>query len=157
MKQSLKRSQVEKFALALEKAKNTKSFSDEEFNALHARFKFDDANGASWTVGIHTRKWHRRAASGWVPDLPPDSLYAEVSLIGALNALSVSHGDPALTQDSPLCPHCGVPLRPGKKFCVGCGQSIAATAPAPPPERRCARCGRIVTSKRFCGGCGSPV
>jgi len=54
MKQSLKRSQIEAFAVALERAKNAKSLAEEEFNSLHSRFRFDDANGAAWTVGIHT-------------------------------------------------------------------------------------------------------
>ena len=39
---------------------------------------------------------------------------------------------PAAPLPAPRCPHCGAEMRPGARFCAGCGQSLAA---APPPSR----------------------
>jgi class 3 adenylate cyclase/tetratricopeptide (TPR) repeat protein len=47
------------------------------------------------------------------------------------------------------CAACGTENQAGKRFCRGCGASLAAT---------CASCGASVTADdRFCGECGTPV
>ena len=48
------------------------------------------------------------------------------------------------------CPSCGKALRPGARFCGGCGATLAAACPA---------CGAPVEddSARFCERCGSPL
>ena len=56
-----------------------------------------------------------------------------------------------------VCPHCGHPLRPGAKFCGGCGQAVVAQAAEPQPAV-CPRCGHPMRpGARFCGGCGQKL
>jgi class 3 adenylate cyclase/tetratricopeptide (TPR) repeat protein len=46
------------------------------------------------------------------------------------------------------CPTCGTENRPGRKFCVGCGQPVSAACP---------RCGSLFQpGEWFCGECGTP-
>ena len=61
------------------------------------------------------------------------------------------------------CPNCGAVVKPGKKFCGGCG--VQVSEPGPPEagaggnrESACPNCGAAVSaSKRFCGSCGAIV
>lgn len=64
----------------------------------------------------------------------------------------------AATTPSPaasICPHCGAAIRPGLKFCEGCGQPL----PLGPPlakDLHCPSCGQPVAPEmRFCGNCGA--
>ena len=60
-----------------------------------------------------------------------------------------------------LCPRCGIPVKPGKKFCSQCGAPIlspVANAPVKPARwpNICPECGfENHHSDRFCKGCGS--
>ncbi|MBO4633265.1 MAG: zinc ribbon domain-containing protein, partial [Lentisphaeria bacterium] len=52
------------------------------------------------------------------------------------------------------CPKCGRELKPGAKFCGGCGMKIEAQ----PASNACPKCGRELNpGAKFCGGCGTPV
>jgi hypothetical protein len=71
--------------------------------------------------------------------------------------------DPAVITDEPsqeTCtnPSCRAPIPKGKKFCVRCGQPVAARAVA--PRRKCPNpsCGvTAVPSSKFCRACGTPL
>ena len=53
-----------------------------------------------------------------------------------------------------VCRHCGHALRPGAKFCSGCGQPVG-DQPAPSPTH-CPQCGNPLRSgAKFCGQCGA--
>lgn len=63
-----------------------------------------------------------------------------------------------------VCDNCGKTLKPGQRFCVGCGKAVSLMAipqpaPAPAPEpRRCANCGAVLPDgARFCCECGTPA
>ncbi len=48
-----------------------------------------------------------------------------------------------------VCPGCATENRPGRRFCVGCGRSLAAACP---------RCGAATgAGERYCGECGAPL
>jgi len=50
---------------------------------------------------------------------------------------------------APRCPSCGRFLRPGAKFCDGCGKPMLLTCP---------HCGRTLRPQaKFCDGCGTPL
>ena len=50
-----------------------------------------------------------------------------------------------------VCAHCGRENREGRKFCVGCGQSLAV-------EVTCPSCGSpYEPDESFCGDCGAPL
>ena len=56
---------------------------------------------------------------------------------------------------APICPHCGVAIRPGLKFCEGCGQPLPLGLPLA-KEWPCPSCGQPVAPEmRFCGNCGA--
>lgn len=59
------------------------------------------------------------------------------------------------------CTNCGREVADGKRFCAGCGQSIAlltTTAEPEPVAPSCASCGAaLAPGKRFCARCGHPV
>jgi class 3 adenylate cyclase/tetratricopeptide (TPR) repeat protein len=51
----------------------------------------------------------------------------------------------------PICASCGRENRDGRKFCVGCGQSLVL-------ELECPSCGApYEANERFCGDCGTPL
>ena len=53
-----------------------------------------------------------------------------------------------------ICPHCGIVVRPGARFCQGCGQPVASAGQ--PPE--CPHCGAALRpGGRFCPRCGNSV
>jgi len=61
-----------------------------------------------------------------------------------------------------LCVKCNMVLKPGAKFCPGCGTLVGATPapPVPPIQRQltCVVCKRVlIEGARFCPGCGTPV
>ncbi|HKN38988.1 MAG TPA: serine/threonine-protein kinase, partial [Acidimicrobiia bacterium] len=55
-----------------------------------------------------------------------------------------------MTTPSPACPACGKTVRPGARFCPGCGGGLSPACPA---------CGGAVEdpSARFCEHCGGPL
>jgi membrane protease subunit (stomatin/prohibitin family) len=60
----------------------------------------------------------------------------------------------AAPQDAgPACASCQTPNPAGAKFCMGCGQPLAAPAVA-----HCTSCGtELPPGARFCGSCGTPA
>ena len=92
MNEAVTRQQMEAFALALELAKQRKSLAEETFNDLHARFRARDPQGNVWTIGIHTRRWHRLVQSGgqkkWVAGAPPDRLNLNPDTRASLESLA---------------------------------------------------------------------
>jgi hypothetical protein len=63
------------------------------------------------------------------------------------------------------CPECGMPLRPGARFCGNCGATLPAS-PAPRGESAqpaldgpvCPHCGNLIRAEaRFCNSCGKPL
>jgi membrane protease subunit (stomatin/prohibitin family) len=55
-------------------------------------------------------------------------------------------------QPGPACGQCQTPNPAGAKFCMGCGQPLAAAAP------HCTNCGtELPAGSRFCGSCGTPA
>lgn len=61
-----------------------------------------------------------------------------------------------------VCDNCGKELRPGQKFCSGCGKPVAQmAAPTLEPEQKpriCANCGTpLPDGARFCFECGTPA
>jgi hypothetical protein len=87
---------MEEFSATIESAKKKKSLPEAAFNDLHARFRALDDAGAVWTVGIHTRRWHRLDESGgqkrWVADLPPERLNIKADTLTSLQALAAAPG-----------------------------------------------------------------
>jgi RNA polymerase subunit RPABC4/transcription elongation factor Spt4 len=158
MKQLITRQEMEAFARILETAKNNQLLSVEEFSALHAKFRAQDAAGGIWTVGIHTTKWHRLDQGKWTPASPPESLSLEEQLVAALQKLSLpAAGTDATKQNAEQlavsCGQCGSLIKTGKKFCPGCGTPVSA--PLTAGERSCPYCGQTVPiQKKFCTGCG---
>jgi serine/threonine protein kinase/GTPase SAR1 family protein len=58
-----------------------------------------------------------------------------------------------MTVLSEICKQCGAEIRPGKKFCLHCGQPIPLTH-----IQSCKQCGaEIRPGKKFCLHCGQPV
>ncbi|WP_027185345.1 zinc ribbon domain-containing protein [Desulfovibrio inopinatus] len=56
-----------------------------------------------------------------------------------------------------VCPSCGKALKPGAKFCGGCGAPLQHPVTAADPTA-CPYCGKqIKPGVRFCGGCGHKV
>ncbi len=147
MKQPINRTQMESFSKALETVKQHKSLSTEQFNSLHTHFQAEDASGVVWTVGIHTRKWHRIEQGKWVQGYPPEALYLDENLLKELQELGQA-------QAATSCKQCGATLQPGKKFCSACGTPVGAE----PQPRRCSRCGQeVAVGKKFCHACGTRV
>jgi predicted RNA-binding Zn-ribbon protein involved in translation (DUF1610 family) len=65
-----------------------------------------------------------------------------------------------------FCAHCGKTLKPGARFCPGCGQPIHAPGQlnpraeptAPPVESVCPQCGNpIGVGAKFCRNCGTTL
>ena len=53
------------------------------------------------------------------------------------------------------CSSCGRELKPGAKFCGGCGTKIEVQQSA---AAVCPSCGReLKPGAKFCGGCGTPI
>lgn len=165
MKQLVSRAQMETFASLLGSTKTKQALSPEAFDQLHTQFRAEDANGGMWTVGIHTRKWHRREQGQWVAAAnPPEAVYLDGQLITALQAL-MSPGPPVTgpagtgpaTPDT-TCSRCGATIPPNKKFCPTCGNPVMASPPVAPVAQRCPRCGQTVPAgKKFCVACGTRV
>ncbi|NTV62293.1 MAG: VWA domain-containing protein [Oscillochloris sp.] len=94
---------------------------------------------------------HRRGR-----DLPlPDPIASDPACLAAESAIAApAPPDPVAAL---RCVQCDAPLRPGAKFCGGCG----ATQPSqPPPERRtfCDMCGcPLAPGALRCRECGEPV
>jgi ribosomal protein L40E len=54
---------------------------------------------------------------------------------------------------SAACPACNAGLKPGAKFCSGCGTAVAG----PKAKAFCAECGgELSPGAKFCGSCGKP-
>jgi len=157
MKQLVTRQQVEAIARALESAKQNQALPADEFNALHAKFRAEDAVGGVWTVGIHTAKWHRLDQGKWVSANPPESLSLDEQLLQALQKIvPKSTAEPIKSNVGPeaVCSQCGSKIKAGKKFCATCGAPVT-TSPATPVDRSCSRCGQTVPArKKFCTSCG---
>jgi hypothetical protein len=142
MKKTVNRTQMETFAKTLEAAKERKTLPADAFNSLHAHFQAEDGNGAIWTVGIHTRKWHRLEKGKWTPAYPPETLYMDENLAAELEKLTAGRA----------CRQCGRALPPGKNFCSACG----ARAEVEPLTRCCPQCSQEVPPGRnFCAACGT--
>jgi hypothetical protein len=147
MKQPINRTQMEAFSRTLEAAKQRKSLPEEQFNSLHIHFHADDGRGVAWTVGIHSRKWHRLEGGKWVQAYPPETLYLDENLLQELQTLGQ-------TQSVPACRQCGASLAPDKKFCTACGARVELQ----PAERRCPRCNQVIAvGQKFCTADGTPV
>lgn len=60
-----------------------------------------------------------------------------------------------------VCPSCGKPVLPGKKFCGNCGAPAEPLVTMKPPDSSrmmCPKCEILVApGKKFCGRCGTPV
>jgi hypothetical protein len=159
MKQLVSRLQMEAFARALETTKNSKELPAEQFNALHANFRAEDTAGGVWTVGIHTAKWHRLEQGKWAPGNPPESLALDEQVLEALQTLAPlpkvnQPGEREATPGGMACSRCGIRIKPGKKFCPGCG-APATGSPVARVAQRCPRCGQTVAAgKKFCSSCG---
>ncbi len=67
--------------------------------------------------------------------------------------------EPAPAEEMPTeCDSCGAPLRPGQKFCVGCGKRVADMAKPMPKPRICSNCGtELPEGAKFCFECGTPA
>lgn len=66
------------------------------------------------------------------------------------------------TQPANTCPACGRPVRPGARFCAGCGQTLAPPPAAPGPAvqaaapPQCRQCGApLRPGAKFCSKCGT--
>jgi ribosomal protein L37E len=158
MKQLVSRTQMESFATILEHAKANQVLSAEEFKNLHREFQAEDASGNFWTVGIHTRSWHRLDQGHWVSDTPPEGLFLNEKTFNRLQSLMpagpVTSGQPVA--QATTCQRCGAQLRPGKNFCTSCGTPISASPPIAAAQRLCPRCGKQVPAgKNFCTACGN--
>ena len=53
-----------------------------------------------------------------------------------------------------VCSHCGKPLLPNAKFCMGCGQKVEVLADN---EMFCPGCGKKTLKGKFCMECGQPL
>jgi VWFA-related protein len=54
-----------------------------------------------------------------------------------------------------VCPHCGRSLRPGARFCAGCGQPTGAFSPSRLAAPACPHCNSTTRpGARFCARCG---
>jgi hypothetical protein len=63
---------------------------------------------------------------------------------------------PAALPSSAVCPHCGIAIRPGLRFCEACGQVLAQEPP--PAPRACPGCGQPAEPGiKFCGNCGASL
>ncbi len=61
---------------------------------------------------------------------------------------------PAGAAQAKVCAKCGNPLVPGAKFCMECGEKVAAL---PPGMVYCPNCGELVTRGKFCPECGNKM
>lgn len=76
--------------------------------------------------------------------------YQNGASAGARKAAPAATAAPVAPQQTPcaFCSNCGKPLRPGSRFCAGCG----AAAPA---RKVCPQCGASTTETgAFCTNCG---
>ncbi len=83
---------------------------------------------------------------------------------GPLVSLRLSHASKPRTAPDPVlpaadtCPKCGRDLKPGAKFCAGCGASTGADAVSAEITCPSAQCGRkVAAGKRFCPACGEKM
>ena len=158
MKQLVTRYQMEGFAIVLERAKANQLLSADEFNNLHREFQAEDASGKFWTVGIHTRSWHRLDQGRWVSDTPPEGLFLNEKTFNTLQSLMPAgpstSGQPVA--QATTCQRCGAQLLAGNNLCTNCSTPISASPPIAAAQRLCTRCGRRVPAdQNICAGCGS--
>jgi len=95
-----------------------------------------------------------------------------VAAVADYIVLTAEVSAPTQTHTSQTCPNCGMPLKPGAKFCTSCGmrEVSPATQPATEPLRNqptsqpptstntqptCHNCGMpLKPGAKFCTGCG---
>ena len=57
-----------------------------------------------------------------------------------------------------VCEHCGSPLKPGAKFCVGCGAPVPTFTQEKEQARFCRHCGASIgPNAKFCMKCGNKL
>jgi len=155
MKEPVTRQEMEAAARALQSAKAAQALPLEQFDALHARFRAEDSNGTTWTVGVHSAKWHRLENGNWVPGDPPARFEMDASMLSSLRALAPQQSQPAPPAAPPVasgakCAACGAALAAKDRFCPKCGSRVEE--PKPP---KCAACGELLRpGMAFCPNCG---
>ena len=155
-KRPVTRSQMETFASVLQAAQQRNASPAAQLKTLHTQFRAEDANGRPWTVGVHTRKWHRLVQGAWESSSPPETLFVDEAVLTALQQLMT----PGAGGQSATCGQCGTPGQPGRKFCSTCGASVGASASTSSSGVLCPNpaCGRTVPAgKKFCAACGTRV
>lgn len=106
-----------------------------------ARSAYDRAD---YTEALRLGLKGRRRVGGRLETLAPSAAtHPEASLEGR-------PASPTSSAAGARCSNCGQPMRPGDRFCRGCGSSNDAA--------RCRNCGQaLAADDRFCGACGETV
>jgi hypothetical protein len=129
----------------------------QEFMQLVAQLRLQDSAGKWWQVDAASGNWLSWEGSAWIVDQPP--VYPPPPPPAA---------EAPPVAESALCPSCGTPIRPDRKFCSGCGKPLVrlaptssdakAKVPVAPAIRACPSCGAMTAADRkFCNACGKPV
>lgn len=81
------RADLERFARACQTAHGTGALPADQLKALHAKFMARGNDGAVWTVGLATLKWHVARDGKWQPGEPVAQLAIDDELLARLRSI----------------------------------------------------------------------
>jgi hypothetical protein len=98
--------------------------------------QFTDEADEIWTIGARSGRWYRWSGRAWASGTPPPRLFLPAAsehptatapgsgrVVDFPRPATPAAADPPAA-GSDACPGCGVPIRPGKRFCTSCGHSL---------------------------------
>ena len=175
MKRSVTLQEMESLGRALVAARDDAQLTSQEADFLHARFLAYDADGNPWSVDLRSFQWNKRFGGRWTPGIPPAQLQVDLDLLLALRHLQSAGAlpppalppQPATPAFLPPTPAVFDTLPLTASAPVSRSISISRETPLPDPalytaapkaERRCPKCGTIVTANhKFCTRDGTLV
>ena len=98
-----------------------------------------DGEGSWCTYSADSRKWYRRSENSWAACREPQAVAVDRSLLDRLQAAAITvleqtaalpeleiEPKPNESTGDATCSACAAPLRPGVRFCPGCGADVTA-------------------------------
>lgn len=144
--------------------------SEEEYAMAVHDFTAADVYGDEWTFSPETGQWLRIGEGDWTVGEPrgPLLLALPTKLSVVLHAFTdemeefesaASESDALSLEEAGIskCPHCGVELPPGSRFCNICGREVWPQEHPPDMKEAilCPACGERISPRRFCTQCGA--